>query len=392
MIKILIASFTFPPNKDGVSEAASVMAEGFQEEGWAVEIVTEPTHPPRESLNWKGIPIHEFSISGSPYPQNPYKGQIHDYQNFLISGNWDVIIFHAYFWPVYLCVPLLSKIRARKVLVSHGYSVLSWIPSFKFPFGLASLVSAFILSLIMLTWIKKFDRWVFLDKKTDLKGFYDQLLAKLVKHSGIRIIPNGVEQLKQIGPKGNFREEITGNHKENSIVFICVANYSRRKDQGFAVRSFRRAAIPNSYLVFIGSEFNEWSRKFQNEDLRFAKSDHNGRILWMEKNDRSHTLDAISNSDVMILSSDAEAQPIALLESMREMIPWIARDSGCISRMPGGITITTEKEMAAAMIKMANDSLLRKKLGLAGFNAVNENYNKKNNKHLFCNLIRDLTN
>jgi hypothetical protein len=46
-MKILIASFTFPPNKDWVYEAAAVMAAGFLEKGWTVEIATSQTGPIR---------------------------------------------------------------------------------------------------------------------------------------------------------------------------------------------------------------------------------------------------------------------------------------------------------------------------------------------------------
>jgi len=392
-LKILIAAFTFPPNKDGVSEAASVMAEGFQEQGWDVEIATEPIQPHRATPLWRGIPIHEFSITGSPYPQHPYKGQVQDFQDFLLSGSWDVIIFHAYLWPLYLSVPFLDRIKARKVLVSHGYTVLTWVPSSKLPFGFVSLFSALLQSLQMLLWVGKIDRWVFLDRRSDFRGFYDHLLAKISNHPGVRIIPNGVEPLQELGPRGQFRKEILSRsqtNKENSIIFVCVANYSQRKDQGFAARAFRRAAIPNSYLVFIESEFNEWSERFQQEDSPWEGNSHPGRILWLEKMERSETLDAISNSDVMILSSKVEAQPIVLLEAMREKIPWIARDSGCISGMPGGVTISNETAMADAMTKMAMDSLFREKLGRAGLDAVTRIYNRISYKKSYCSLVKEL--
>jgi hypothetical protein len=63
-MKILIASFTFPPNKDGVSEAASVMASGFLAQGWEVEVATTATDPARNEADWYWARIHEFAIQG----------------------------------------------------------------------------------------------------------------------------------------------------------------------------------------------------------------------------------------------------------------------------------------------------------------------------------------
>ena len=87
-MKVLIATFTFPPNKDGVSEAASAMALAFQSRGWEVEIATEPTIPPRQEDAWKGIGIREFSIVGSPHARYPFRGETEAYREFLHSGSW----------------------------------------------------------------------------------------------------------------------------------------------------------------------------------------------------------------------------------------------------------------------------------------------------------------
>ena len=127
-MRILIVTFTFPPNKDGVAEAAALGAQAFLERGWEVEVATEPVLPARSSLYWHGMRIHEFSIRGSPYFRDPYRGQVGKYKDFLISGSWDVVIFHAYLWPILLAVPVLDSIRAKKVLVSHGYGALRWTP------------------------------------------------------------------------------------------------------------------------------------------------------------------------------------------------------------------------------------------------------------------------
>jgi glycosyltransferase involved in cell wall biosynthesis len=387
-LKILIATNTFPPSKDGVSEAASVMASAFLEKGWDVEIATEPVVPAREAPEWKGIPIHEFKIGGASRFPYPLVGEVEEYKRFLLAGSWDVIIFHSYAWPLYVAVPILEKLKARKVLVSHGYGALKWNPSRVFPFGLATLTCSIVQSLQMLTWIKKIDRVVYLSERRDWKAFYDHLLASFIAHSGIRVIPNGVDSEARAPVSDRFRELI-GVPKE-SLLFLCVANYSRRKDQGFAARAFRQAGIPNATLVFIGSELNEWSHKFQQEDSRTRHGSDLGKIIWLEKLDRESTLAAFAECDSFVLSANHEAQPIALLEAMREKKPWIARDAGCISEILGGMCVRTEKEMAQQMILIAKDPKLRASLGEKGQKAVEETYNHQHSIHTYCKLVSEV--
>jgi glycosyltransferase involved in cell wall biosynthesis len=90
------------------------------------------------------------------------------------------------------------------------------------------------------------------------------------------------------------------------------------------------------------------------------------------------------------LSADHEAQPIALLEAMRESKPWIARESGCISEMPGGIFIKTEAEMTAEMQQLTADKDLRETLGEAGRNAIETVYKREKYEESYLRLVQDL--
>jgi glycosyltransferase involved in cell wall biosynthesis len=388
-LKILIAANTFPPNKDGVSEAASVMALAFLEKGWDVEVVTEPIIPSREVREWRGAVIHEFQITGSPRFPYPLEGDVEEYQRFLLAGEWDVIVFHSYAWPLYVAVPLLDELKARRVLVSHGYGALKWNPVRDFPFGLAFLAHSIALSMQMLTWIKKIDRVVYLTKRIDWKAFYDHRLASLTAHGGIRVIPNGIDPKVKAGASRRFRDSL--GVPKDSFLCLCVANYSRRKDQGFAARAFRLAGIPNATMVFIGSDFNEWSEKFQREDAASSHQHSSGKVIWLEKMDRESTLAAFAECDAFVLSADHEAQPIALLEAMREQKPWIARDAGCISEMPGGICVRSEKKMAIAMQKLSSDRHLGETLAREGHHALENLFNSESYKSSYIRLVEELT-
>jgi len=387
-MKILIATFTFPPNKDGVAEAAAATATAFLSQGWKVEIATEPTNPARSSSIWNGAHIYEFAIHGSPYFRHPFGGQTSDYKEFLLAGDWDVILFEGYSWPLYCAVSLLDRMTAKKIVAGHNYGALQWIPVSSFPYGLGVWADAVWRSFVMLTWIRKIDRWVFLSPHADLLAFYDHWLAKRARHPGITVIPNGVDMPDNLLSSSAFR------HKHGipakAIFFLCIANYCDRKDQGYAVRAFRHAEIPNSHLVFIGSEFNASSNLFQQQDVKIAASSPPGTVHWLEKISRSETLDALSDCDVVVLSANQEALPFVLLEAMAYQKAWVARRAGCIQRLPGGICVHSEKQMAKAMQLLASQPDQKKRLGLEGRISVENHFSRKQYAKRYCDLVRDV--
>jgi glycosyltransferase involved in cell wall biosynthesis len=388
-MKILIASFSFPPNKDGVSEACAALAEGFLIRGWSVTATSAPSFPARTTMNWQGVTIHEISINGVGSPKHPYQGDVIAYRNLVREGNWDVILFQTSAWPLMLVRDLLPSLSARTVMVSHGYAPLQWVMVRRFPYGIPSWLWEVYQSVRMMFWLKTIDRAVFLSERADLHGFYDHYIAKMIGHPGRRVIPNGIDPEDRGKNPASFRT--TYGIDSKAVMFVCVANYSRRKDQGYAARAFRRAAIPGSVLIFIGSEFNEYSETFQSEDARNSTQAHGERILWLEKQDRPSTLNALATADVFVLSANHEAQPIALLEAMREAKPWIARKAGCIPEMPGGICIDSEYAMSVAMKNLAADPSRRKILGELGYQAVLTTYNRKIYQEAYCKLIEELT-
>jgi len=387
-VKILIVSFTFPPNKDGISEAASIMASGFLGKGWEVEVATSPVEPPRSEMAWRGARIHEFTFTGNGLIKYPLRGDLDNYQLFLERGDWDVVIFHAYSWSIYVPLKNLSAISGKKILVSHGYYALQWVRAKSFPWGLGVLFMSALQALQMFFWVAKIDRVVYLSNRADFKAFFDHWIAKFMRFQGRRVIPNGVDPAVRGRDAKGFRQGLGIANEQ--VLFLCVANYSRRKDQGYAAQAFRAANLANAVMVFIGSEFNGESARFQAEDEALPASQKTGRVIWLEKVDRNATLDALAACDVFVLSADHEAQPIVLLEAMREAKPWVARDAGCIAEMPGGISVRSKNEMARQMVRLHAEHDLRTLLGSQGRNAVERTYNYNNYVDSYCDLVSEM--
>jgi glycosyltransferase involved in cell wall biosynthesis len=240
----------------------------------------------------------------------------------------------------------------------------------------------------MVKWIRNIDRTVYLSERADLRGFFDHWLTKATRYQGRRVIPNGIDPEE----RGTDPEVFRKDHgiASNQFLFLCVANYSKRKDQGFAARAFRSARLSNAVLIFIGSEFNSESERFQKEDASLEEFDRVGQIIWLQGQSREDTLNAFAACDAFVLSANHEAQPIAILEAMRESKPWIAREAGCIADMPGGICVKTEAQMAHAMKHLTINSDQAHKLGTTGRLAIENFYNRAAYVESYCNLVSEL--
>lgn len=386
-MKVLIATFSFPPAKDGVAIASAACAQALRRKGWSVEVATSQLACARSPLDWQGVYGHEFSISGTPHFRDSYRGCLESYREFLLSGQWDVIFFQGYSWPLDIAVPFLERIPAKKVLVSHGYGALVWTPVPRFPFGLGAFAYSVTRSLRMLSWIKKINRWVFLSPQTDLCSFYDHWLAQKIHHPGVRVIPNGLDPTQR-GIGCRFRAAF--GIPVNVLVFLCVGYFSRGKNQKMALQAYRQAALPNSRLVFIAPECNAWMERCQKADLAHPFPAANSGVLWLTKLSRELTLDSFAASDIYLSSSLGETQPISILEAMRECKPWIALRAGCISEFPGGLCVSSFREMVLAIRRLGTDPEESKNLGQSGRQAVESKYSMDRFDNAYCQLLEEL--
>jgi glycosyltransferase involved in cell wall biosynthesis len=93
---------------------------------------------------------------------------------------------------------------------------------------------------------------------------------------------------------------------------------------------------------------------------------------------------------VVVLSANQEALPFFLLEAMAYQKPWIARRSGCIQRLPGGICVHSEKQMTKSMQLMASQPDQKKRLGLEGRISVENHFSREQYAKRYCDLVRDV--
>jgi len=385
-MKIAIASFTFPPNSDGVSLAAATMAGWFMDAGHEVHVLTsEPSMGGTLELPDGMTPesLHRFPANGFRELANDQA--IAGYCEMLRSLDPDVVVFHCWnTWPIREALPILDRLKAKTVMLSHGFPVIH---------GSESLLhrvrwwgARFPLFRHMIECFRRFDCVVFLSRRRDFGRFFDVRLASWFGLKRLAFIANGVSEHEEAECE-SFR---SAHGIENQTLFLCIANYVCRKNQRRALDAFKQANIEDAMLVFIGSDLGEYGRAVREEWVECKKAGALGEVKFLEAVPRDETIAALQTCDVFVLAADAETQPIVLLEAMAAGKPFISTDTGCVSEFRGGLVVADAATMASAMKSLHETPQLRECLGKEGRDDFECSYSETVVRRAWLDLLEDL--
>lgn len=385
-MKILIASFTYPPNKDGVSNAADTMVQIFRNHGHQVLVATGPLNQ-KQQAPLVETSVHRFNIVGEPAIGRTFTGEIQAFHNFLRREDPDVIVFHGWdTWPAETATSLVCGLRAKSIMVSHGQSC-HMLEIAKLPRGIIRWLRWMPHVLTLPHRIRNYDRVVFLSEQIDWGRFFDAGVAHFTGARNISVIPNGVPELP-VSVSVRFRESYGIG---SGTMFLCIANYSLRKNQERALRAFSASLLPNATLVFIGSDLGDYGKKMINLWSELQSEGALGHVLFLEGLSREETIAALHDCDVKILAADAETQPIVLLEAMAASKPFISTRTGCVDELKGGIIVRNTKQMATAMQRLARSKDERYFLGNMGRQDYEAKYSIKHTSQAWLDLLDSLT-
>jgi glycosyltransferase involved in cell wall biosynthesis len=391
-MKIVITTFTYYPNLDGVAEATRFLAESLAELGHEIVVITSITHDERlESLHnklrivrYKLVNSHFLSCVGDPSETDRYrKSLLKENPDLLICACWDA-------WPTVLGLPVLKKLSCPKILVSHGFSShlkpRSAPPPF---FGFGQWWHGIIWTANYIPkLIKAFDRFIFLAHRKDTKRFIDHSVMSFIDSDMVRIIPNSPNLEPFSDLPNDFREHYG---IKSGLMILCVANFSERKNQELAVNSFFETDIPGSTLVCIGSEKNDYFDKVSALVRKKESSHPDQKVFLLNGMTRVDTMKAYAACDMTLLTAHQETQPIVLIESMAFSKPWIATSSGCIMEMEGGVPVNSSQELVNWLKKLMADPDLTARLGVEGRSAFERRYQQTTVKAQWKKLIDEVS-
>ena len=227
---------------------------------------------------------------------------------------------------------------------------------------------------------------------------YEQkIFSSLNKKSRIEIIRNGVN-LKKLVSKHNFKEK----YQINSNFILFVGRFSKSKGIETLINAFSivKNELKDSdiHLVIMGVDFG-----YQAEMEKLIKKLNLSEEIKVIKNPpRDDVISAYGESEFLVLPSQWELSPLVPLESFAFKKPVISTNSHgipyTVQNNKNGILVEPENslELSNAIVKLLNDSKLREKLGLSGYNFVNEECNcvsmAKNSLKLYEDILEEMQN
>ena len=227
---------------------------------------------------------------------------------------------------------------------------------------------------------------------------YEQkIFSNLNKKSRIKIIRNGIN-LKKLVSKHNFKEK----YQINSKFILFVGRFSKSKGIETLINAFsiikNELKDSDTRLVIMGVDFG-----YQDEMEKLIKKLNLSEEIKVIKNPpRDDVISAYGESEFLVLPSRWELSPLVPLESFAFKKPVISTNSHgipyTVQNNKNGILVEPENsvELSTAIMKLLNDSNLREKLGVSGYNFVNEECNcvsmAKNSLKLYEDILEEMQN
>ena len=221
-----------------------------------------------------------------------------------------------------------------------------------------------------------------------------EIFSNINKESKIEIIRNGVN-LKSLVSKQNFKEK----YQINSKFILFVGRFSKVKGIETLIYAFNiiknELKITDIRLVIMGVDFG-----YQNEMFGLIKKlDLSEEIIVIKNPPRDDVISAYGESEFLILPSQWELSPLVPLESFAFKKPVISTNSHgipyTVQNNKNGILVEPEipNQLSDAIAKLLNNTELREKLGLAGYDFVHKECNcvsmAKNSLKLYENILEN---
>lgn len=353
----------YAPAIGGMAEVARQLSERLVAMGHKVTVATG-THPDRKENTLNAVNIFSFAITGNAV--NGYTGNTAAYEQFLLAGNYDVVTcFAAQQWATDLTLPLLDKIKGKKVFVPTGFSYLH-NPAYKDYYE------------GMKGWMQHFDANVFLSD-----SYQDIEFARKNNVTRNHLITNAASEEEFDGAAQTDIRKKFGIDK-NKFLVLHVGSFTGAKGQPEAIKIFLKANIPDSVLLLSGHN-NAQLKKLLSSHPRFAalklQSLLKGKRIIVTELNRKETVDAYKAADLFIFPSNIECSPIVLFECMAAGIPFLSSEVGNAAQIAkwggNGIILPTEKdsigwskilidESAQVLKQAAADRKKLKSMGEAG--------------------------
>jgi len=334
-----------------MSEVVRQLSERLVSWGHEVVVATSKDEK-RTGKSINGVVIKEFDISGNLV--RGIWGAAKEYEHYLLESQFDVVVFFAaQQWSADLALPILNQIHGKKVFVPTGFSGF-YQKEYVYYFEQ------------MKTWLKDFDRAVFLSN-----DYRDINFARQIHFNKISLIPNGADEREFSREGGSELREKLGIGPDELLI-ITVGSHTGKKGHKEAIEIFKKIKSDRAVtFIIVGNlpitgtgvqKLVKWGKELVKKVIRyqgggecrdycekqkkvFADQNPNKRLL-VQQLSRTETVEAYFAADLFLFPSNIECSPIVLFESAAAGTPFFVTDVGnskeIVEWTGGGIVLPTD--------------------------------------------------
>lgn len=360
-MRILLTSPTYPPFNSGLGNAVAQQAAYLVRSGHEVIVATGGLE--RKSISKSdGVCIEYFPVYGTKASLRPIEEFQSLYTDFLSSSKCEILIMHAWQnWATDLAFKHFDKLSGQKFVYSHCISTNIF-------FCHQPIRSLIRYILWRPYWwrlrhiIQKLDGIFFLAANGCDSRFDDLKLARKCRVP-LHIVPNSLSQFA-LEAMNSQREPL-----ENRDRLIAVGSYQWQKGFDFVIQSYAISKLRNRMPLYLfGQDYFPYKENLVSLAKRLKIDPE--FIFFHEGVSGDQLMMHYRKAFITLCGSHTECQPLVLIDSGATATPFIARPTGNIVDMPGGVIAKNPKEMARCINELHSNKLLWCNLSDAAYNAA----------------------
>lgn len=342
-MRVIIAVFTYYPDVNGVQYVTQYQAEGLAALGHSVKVLTSnhsngmPSHDKHNGVEIERIDMWSNNMI--------HHGDRKGYQRLLLeeASKSDVIMLvYPESWSTDCALSVVGKLPCAKVLMVHGIH--------DFRSARAKDRSAYAK---MKKAVADARWWPYYRTNWSTFKKFEAVIQLDRNDFGYRyFLDHGIESHVLCNAIDDRMFERSDKQKR----IINVGTYHRNKNQITCLEAFYRAELPQWELMLVGPKENAYYERLlaRREQLEGEFGQRDVRIIVGES--RDDTIRHIRESQIYLLTSVTEMQPVSLLEAMATGAAFVSTDVGVVRFLPGGLVRETPEEMANALFYLAQNN------------------------------------
>lgn len=361
---ILLTSPSYPPFNSGLGNAVAQQAASLSKAGHELVVATGGAQ--RSSRIVEGIRVETFALTGADCWLQPIRGDVAVYTEFLRHNNWDVVLLNAWQnWATDLALRHLEEISGRKFVYSHCISTNVFYPH--------QPLRSFLRYLAWRPYWWRLPRFMkCLDGVLFLAGGgsdsrFDDLKVAQNCAAPIRIVPNS------LSPAAATVLAKPSMLLQGRDRLIAVGSYQWQKGFDFVLRAYAASQARYRFALHLyGQEHSDYSATLHALARQLGLPEES--VVFHEGVSGEALISAYAQARLVLSGSHTECQPLALLDANATGTPFVARTTGCIASMPGGVAVRTWEEMAYQLDSLMDGGPDWQSLADAGRQAAQDIY------------------